>query len=703
MPRSRRRKERLQEPYPFELGVILVWAVWLLYAYFIYLDQPNPAVNYLGNSVLWAVYRLLGDLSYATPIILLPLPIAILSRQYRPFLIKLSITIFIVVLHYGVFAQVLFGTSGAYGQLVVSLLDRGFGRIGGLIVVSFSLIFVLTLLFLKETRWTLAAISNLRNGKHPSRKRLSPLRRRPIPIQDENDYLSAIPEPEKSFPPVGELSIRSDRSESRAETVKDTKDSPTLPLVIDEEGQIELPFPDLSVDYRLPSLNLLNDPPEDQEAQLDTKTGAEVIERTLANFSIEAKVVFIQQGPRVTRYEITIGPGINVNRIHSLADNLALELAVTSVRIEAPVPGKSAVGIEVPNKRVQIITIKELLESDPIKRSNSYLVVGLGKDISGKPIVGDLPKMPHLLIAGATGSGKSVCLNTIIISLLYRCSPDVLKLILIDPKRVEMTPFADLPHLITPIVHDPKEAESALRWITSEMDRRYRLFASKSARNIIAFNDAAPEEERLPYIVLIIDELADLMMLTGPTIERLICRIAQLARATGIHLVVATQRPDVKVITGTIKANIPSRVAFAVVSQIDSRTILDSVGAEKLLGFGDMLFSPVGVSRPFRVQGAFVSDREIFQVTNFIKAQRGPRYMDEVIRFEDEREEEETGEVDELYPMAKEIVLTTGRASASFLQRRLRIGYNRAARIMEALENEGLVTEPEGIKGRRLI
>jgi S-DNA-T family DNA segregation ATPase FtsK/SpoIIIE len=417
-----------------------------------------------------------------------------------------------------------------------------------------------------------------------------------------------------------------------------------------------------------------------------------------------------------------------VNKIHGLADNLALELAVKAVRIEAPIPGMSAVGIEVPNATPQLITLRDILESPPSQQANHPLTVGLGRDIAGHPIVANLAKMPHLLVAGATGSGKSVCLNALIVSLLMRNAPDTLRLILIDPKRVEMTNYSEVPHLACPVVHDVTQAQSALKWVVAEMERRYRLLEVHRARNIASFNamcsgagapareqengeDGRPSMQPLPFIVVIVDELADLMMLAGQTIEKLICRIAQLSRAVGIHLVVATQRPDVKVITGTIKANIPSRIAFAVVSQIDSRTILDGGGADKLLGSGDMLFAPIGENVPLRVQGCFLADDEIDRVVEWCKTQAQAHYDDSITRFDLEEGEGDSGDdgygvsatdKDPLFNEAASILNDTGRASTSYLQRRLKIGYNRAARIMEELENAGLVSPPD-VQGNRKV
>ncbi len=471
-------------------------------------------------------------------------------------------------------------------------------------------------------------------------------------------------------------------------------------------GQLPL-FDSTQAGYELPPLDLLRDAPRTAGEEPHLSERSRIIEQTLANFNIEARCVAAITGPRVTRYELTIGPGINVSKVHALADNLALELAVKAVRIEAPVPGKSVVGIEVPNAAPDLVTLKSVLLSPLSQRANHPLTVGLGRDIAGQAVIANLAKMPHLLVAGATGSGKSVCLNAVIVSLLLRNAPDTLRLLLIDPKRVEMTSYLGLPQLACPVVHDVHQAQNALKWAVAEMDRRYRLLEAARARNIAAYNEQAALDRQLPYIVIVVDELADLMMLAGQVIEKLICRIAQLSRAVGIHLVIATQRPDVKVITGTIKANIPSRVAFAVVSQIDSRTILDGGGAEKLLGSGDMLFAPIGENVPLRVQGAFLGDDEIDRVVAWCRAQSPPLYDESIVSFAADGESGGGGAGgngrDELFDEAREIVTSMGRASISYLQRRLKVGYNRAANLMEELEAAGIVSEPDSQGNRKVL
>jgi DNA segregation ATPase FtsK/SpoIIIE, S-DNA-T family len=463
--------------------------------------------------------------------------------------------------------------------------------------------------------------------------------------------------------------------------------------------------------YEYPSTDLLNNNNSLKMNRDDKKellSNANKLEETLNSFGVEAKVIQVTKGPSVTRFELQPSAGVKVSKIVNLADDIALSLAASGVRIEAPIPGKSAVGIEVPNKDLTAVLLKEVIDSEEFSNSRKNLAFCLGKDIAGNCVVSDLTKMPHLLIAGATGSGKSVCINTLIISLLYKYSPESVKLLMIDPKVVELNVYNGIPHLLIPVVTDPKKAAGALNWAVNEMTRRYKLFAENGVRNIEGYNELANKgriNEKLPLIVIIVDELADLMMVCPNDIEDYIGRLAQMARAAGMHLVIATQRPSVDVITGVIKANIPSRISFAVSSQIDSRTILDSSGAEKLLGKGDMLFYPVGESKPLRIQGAFISEEEVEKVVGFIKSQKSDlEYKTEILEhLNSDSSEDEDGDADELLNEAIRIVVETGQASTSLLQRRLRIGYNRAARIMEQLEEEGVISGRDGSKPRQIL
>jgi len=460
-----------------------------------------------------------------------------------------------------------------------------------------------------------------------------------------------------------------------------------------------------SFSYTPPPLSLLNPPPTQRRAFDEVKLAGDKLKQTLKDFGVEVEVAEVKEGPAVTRFEIKLAPGTKVRKITSLSNDLALSLAVPNVRIEVPVSGKSLVGIEVPKKKVNFVYMRELLEEKAFKESKATLFFPLGKDIAGETVWVNLQSSPHLLIGGATGSGKSVCLNCIIVSILYRASPQEVKFLLIDPKMVELVDYADIPHLIFPPIKEVKEANSALEWVVQEMRRRYERFNQTGVRNISGFNAQmeGQEEMMIPYLVVVIDELADLMMSGGTRLERTICRIAQLGRATGIHLILATQRPSVDVITGLIKANFPSRISFAVPSQIDSRTILDTTGAEKLVGNGDMLYSPVEASKPFRVQGTFVSPAEVKRVVSFLKEKGEPTYIEEIVKGGKMEEEETKTQHDELYEEAKELVIRTGKASTSLLQRRLSIGYNRAGRIMDELEREGIVGPQRGSKPREVL
>jgi len=451
----------------------------------------------------------------------------------------------------------------------------------------------------------------------------------------------------------------------------------------------------VSGEYRLPDYALFN-PPEKRVH--DEASAAALLEETLASFGISGKVTHIERGPSVTRYEITPGRGVKVSAIKSLADNVQLALAAQSIRIEAPIPGKAAVGIEVPNSAVSTVGVREIL--DYLPRGEGKLFFALGKDITGRPIVGDLTRMPHLLVAGATGAGKSVCLNVILTSLLSTCTPDQVQLLLIDPKRVELTSYNGLPHLIKDCITDPKLAAGALYELTKEMDARYELFARAGVRKIEEYNQDRTDD-RLPYIVVVIDELADLMLVAPTRVETSICRIAQLARATGIHLVVATQRPSVDVITGLIKANIPSRIAFAVSSQVDSRTIIDMAGAERLLGRGDMLYLPIDAPKPVRVQGALVTGDELERLCEFWRGQEDPANRIEIELSE--VEEDGRGPSDDLAFEAAKIIIERQMASVALLQAELKVGHPRAVRLMKILEEFRVVGPTEGTKPRKIL
>ncbi|AEH48526.1 DNA translocase FtsK [Parageobacillus thermoglucosidasius] len=534
-------------------------------------------------------------------------------------------------------------------------------------------------------------------GKAQKRKRRKPKTPEPT-AQQEGETLSPPPII-SDFTAVRSNEIEQEREQEKAESAEE-EESPPLAF-----SEME------NADYQLPPLDLLRLPKQTSQAKdhANIYANARKLEKTFQSFGVKAKVTQVHLGPAVTKYEVYPDVGVKVSKIVSLSDDLALALAAKDIRIEAPIPGKSAIGIEVPNEEIATVSLREVLEAIDHYKQEAKLLIPLGRDISGEVVVAELNKMPHLLIAGATGSGKSVCINGIIVSLLMRTKPHEVKLMMIDPKMVELSVYNGIPHLLAPVVTNPKKASQALKKVVQEMERRYELFSHTGTRNIEGYNEyvrrhnqeAEEQLPLLPYIVVIIDELADLMMVASSDVEDSITRLAQMARAAGIHLIIATQRPSVDVITGVIKANIPSRIAFSVSSQTDSRTILDMGGAEKLLGRGDMLFLPMGASKPVRVQGAFVSDEEVEEVVDFVISQQKAQYYEEMIINEENNEGEEFE--DELYEEAVRLVVEMQSASVSMLQRRFRIGYNRAARLIDAMEARGVVGPYEGSKPRAVL
>jgi len=491
-------------------------------------------------------------------------------------------------------------------------------------------------------------------------------------------------------------------TEQTEEKIDKTKQVLTLNHTMAEED----------VEYEFPPIELLQIPTlkkgTAKKALTDT---ANKLQKTLYSFGVSAKVENVSVGPAITRYELKPAEGVRVSKIANLADDIALNLAAESIRIEAPIPGKQAVGIEIPNKEKEMVLLREIIDTPEFKDADAKTAFALGKDSAGEVVVTDIAKMPHVLIAGSTGSGKSVCINTLITSIIYKAKPSEVKLVMIDPKVVELSIYNGIPHLLIPVVTDSKKAAGALMWAVQEMVHRYSLFAEKGVRDIKGYNKLLENDgEKLPHIVIIIDELADLMMVAAKDVEDAICRLAQMARAAGMHLVIATQRPSVDVITGLIKANVPSRIAFAVSSGVDSRTILDMYGAEKLLGKGDMLFSPVGSSKPQRIQGAFISDEEVEKIVDFLKAGGEVRYNSDIIESieknnssDRELDEQSDDDADEFLNDAIEMVIETGQASTSFIQRRFKVGYARAGRIMDQMEGRGIVSAPEGSKPRKVL
>ena len=507
----------------------------------------------------------------------------------------------------------------------------------------------------------------------------------------------------KTNPDVLEANLFKEEQETKEEKIKRVLQLEHTLTVEDEH-------------YEFPPIQLLAEGDKKgvkggKKAVADTATK---LQKTLYSFGVSAKVENVSVGPAITRYELKPAEGVRVSKIANLADDIALNLAAETIRIEAPIPGKQAVGIEVPNKENEIVPLRDIIDCDSFKEHKSKLAFALGKDVAGNEVVTDIAKMPHVLIAGATGSGKSVCINTLIASIIYKAKPSEVKLVMVDPKVVELSVYNGIPHLLIPVVTDPKKAAGALAWAVQEMVNRYSLFASKNVRDIKGYNAALEvegEEHKLPQIVIIIDELSDLMMVSPKDVEDSICRLAQMARAAGMHLVIATQRPSVDVITGIIKANIPSRIAFSVSSQVDSRTILDMAGAEKLLGKGDMLFYPAGAPKPTRIQGAFISDKEVEKIVDFVKNNGEATYNDEILQQIEnanstEKEidaQEKDDDTDPLLPEAIEVVVETGQASTSFIQRRFKVGYARAGRIIDQMEERGIISGFQGSKPREVL
>ncbi len=584
---------------------------------------------------------------------------------------------------------------GAIGAVVAVPLIKALGSTGAVILtIGIAVILLIFMFGIRPAEMISDLLDELKDNKDDKKK------------YNHNDL--SIPffgkkKEEPSSPDVIDANLFKQVEEQKEDK---TKEVLQLEHTITEEDE----------NYEFPPVQLLAEPEKKiskggKKAVMDTATK---LQKTLYSFGVSAKVENVSVGPAITRYELKPAEGVRVSKIANLADDIALNLAAESIRIEAPIPGKQAVGIEIPNKENEIVHFREIIESSAFQDHKSKLAFGLGKDVAGEPVVTDIAKMPHVLIAGATGSGKSVCINTLISSIIYKSKPSEVKLLMVDPKVVELSVYNGIPHLLIPVVTDPKKAAGALAWAVQEMENRYQIFAKKGVRDIKGYNEISKQEDTgvLPQIVIIIDELADLMMVASKDVEDSICRLAQKARAAGMHLVIATQRPSVDVITGIIKANIPSRISFAVSSQIDSRTILDMVGAEKLLGKGDMLFYPAGATKPTRVQGAFVSDKEVEKIVDFIKANGEVKYNEDIIeqienanKTEKDLEAEQADDdgTDPLLMEAIDTVVDTRQASTSFIQRRFKVGYARAGRIIDQMEERGVISGYQGSKPREVL
>lgn len=710
-------------------------------------SKPNlPVGNFagvFGAYVGLALFFVMGYSSYVMPLLVLSWAMArLFGVTPQKIYFKICGTFFLILASSSIFAIIgsgdnsfRFGLGGIVGLVFCDFLTTYLGRGGAFIVIlvlfllsvllatEFLLLPFLAGLYRRITGKTID-IGDVEDAKRS--KRDSALRKAAIKLSLEEKALSAK-RVQDSVLAKSREALETLKATITPRVIKDHMIKPPAPASVksqipivkkpETQGSPAAVKPSAQnlpkaasetkqVIYKLPGIDLLDPspPPESRKMKEDLEGTANILEETLRDFDIEGKVVEINKGPVITRYELEPAPGVKVNRITSLSDNIALAMKAQSIRIVAPMPGKGTIGFEVPNSTSAFVYLRDVLDSKEFKAMNSQLKLGLGKDIAGTPVIVDLEKMPHLLIAGATGSGKTVCVNAIIASLLYNCSPDELRLIMIDPKRVELAVFNDLPHLLAPVVTDVKKVASTLDWIVNEMDNRFETLAKASARNIDAYNEklGKTSEDKMPFIVILIDELADLMMVAQADVEGAITRLAQLSRAVGIHLVIATQRPSVDVITGVIKANLPARISFKVASKVDSRTVLDMNGADKLLGCGDMLIIEPGLSRPIRAQASLILDSEIGRITDFIKSQRAPQYVNDILESQ-----KKTGfkkfDKDEVYEEAVRLILESKQASVSVLQRRLGLGYTRAARLIDMMEDEGIVGPYQGSKPRDLL
>lgn len=680
----------------------------LLYIFaFIFTDK----MGIIGRIIVQTTTRNIGLGAYIFPFLLLFGGMVILldfklpNPYHKFFGIGFLFIIFLVFIHLRLLLlnhPYLLAKNGAGGGLLgyyfANSLYLYFGTRGAyLVLISLSLI---STLFISEVSYFYIFSNLIKSIKIISHNFYNLLKNIGVKIYKSSKYKEVTDYQEYKINKVSKKILKEKQKENE--------------LKLKEEIIVNEDYPESKISkYQIPPLSLLSDPYS--EGKIDTKLNIEenikILESTFSNFGIDAKVVGVIQGPTVTRYEIHPAPGVKISKITILSNDIALAFAVASVRIEAPIPGKNAVGIEVPNRKRINVYLKEILQSNEFKNSKFKLPIALGIDIGGKPIIADLIELPHLLIAGATGSGKSVCINNIILSIIYNLSPEKVKFIMIDPKRVELNIFNGIPHLLIPIITDTNQAIKVLNWVISEMEKRFKIFAEAGVRNLEGYNEYVRnlknDTNALPYIIIIIDELADLMLSSPVKAEEALCRLAQMTRATGIHLIIATQRPSVDIITGSIKINFPSRIAFAVSTQVDSRTILDVNGAEKLLGNGDMLFSPVGVSKPIRAQGAFVTEKEIKNIVSYLREYgQSPEYEQEVLEFKNNKNlfiETEEEEEDELFNEAISIIINNKQASISILQRKLRIGYTRAARLIDLMEKRGIVGPYDGRNPRKIL
>ena len=770
---AKRKSRRKNKPEAsLDLTSLLLIIIGIVFSFIIYSSDKGIVGNFIYKMIFGG---LVGRLTMAIPIIFIFLGVYLIFRDYSRLKLKtfqiivliISIAALITSFEYpfsaenrpdGIFDCIgtlyLMGTQGQgggfFGAVLAIPLIEGFGLLVAR-VITICLIIVITVLvtgitfssiiigmkdwiceMIEANKQEYKAIQKANKGTHKNSEKFKKIMAQADIIEaaeqlnfeldddEEEEELDDEEYEEVEYEEEEELEEIEEEDAEKEETKKKVKELFSKKKKVEEDNEPEeLNLTHNTIEeyeeYIFPPTDLLNATKHSGKdyTNKELKEIAIKLQKTLASFNVDAKVTNVTRGPTVTRYELQPNVGVKVSKILNLADDIALNLAAKSIRIEAPIPGKSAVGIEVPNKSKEMVGLREIIESTAFEDAESKVSFSLGKNIEGDPFVANIASMPHMLIAGSTGSGKSVCINSIIMSLLYKANPSEVKLILIDPKVVELGVYNGIPHLLIPVVTDPKKAAGALNWAVQEMVNRYNLFASRGVRDIKGYNEllrADGEEGVLPQIVIIVDELADLMMVAPHEVEDAICRLAQMARAAGMYLIIATQRPSVDVITGIIKANIPSRIAFTVSSQIDSRTILDMGGAEKLLGKGDMLYYPVGESKPMRLQGAFVSDKEIETVVEFIKGNNSERYNEDILESLEKNAagggktvEADEDDCDELLTDAIELAVNMGQASASMIQRKFKVGYARAGRIIDQMEERGIVSGYDGSKPRQTL
>jgi S-DNA-T family DNA segregation ATPase FtsK/SpoIIIE len=685
-------------------------------------SSPNVpvknAVNIFGAYIAFALNFCIGRASYTIALLLL-------FWSWNKFLhretgFKLSKALSVVVLiavisaFFGMMgaseSDLRFQHAGILGAFFSSFLIKYLGRVGAYIVLvtlgllSFVLIseFLISPFIFGFTEKIVVFANFIKDNfvrfaknlkKQRARRKISVLQAHSRLLQGRAKQRQTKEEPKEEIP----------RPKIELKAIKPKiKESPGKQTKPDKKERTAVTGPKTTGDYKLPSLDLLDEPAPVSSRQIkdDLLTNAKILEETLSDFGVAVRVADIERGPVITRYELEPAPGVKVQKISALSDDIALAMKAQSIRIVAPIPGKGRVGIEVPNTQSNLVYLKDILSHEEFKKSKSKLTLALGKDIGGEAVIADLAEMPHLLIAGTTGSGKTVCVNSIVMSMLFSSTPDEIKFLMVDPKMVELAAFNGLPHLLCPVITDAKKVSNALNWVVNEMESRYELLAKAGVRNIDIYN---LKHDRIPYIVVIIDELADLMAIAAAQIENAITRLAQLSRAVGIHLILATQRPSVDVITGVIKANFPARISFKVASKVDSRTVLDMNGADKLLGRGDMLFLNPGDAKPIRAQGSLVQDREIDRVVEFIRSQRQPEYDEEILKENSKNTNYSGSQKDALFDDAVRLILESNHASVSILQRRMRLGYTRAARLIDAMEQEGIIGPFRGSRPREIL